>query len=99
MTERQERCETCRFWEVFDDREPLERLMQPEIVALNPELAGLKVPNDDRQGWCHRYPPSVIHEAHEDPVFPWSPTDDWCGEYQPTPPAAATRAEAEPPVA
>lgn len=48
--------------------------------------------NDDRinatAGQCHRYPPPCFwdvseHEAYSLLLFPGTPKDEWCGEWQP----------------
>jgi len=69
-----EACGSCKFWE-------------PILV---PELEGL--------GWCRRHPPVIDAQASlamypdEEPKqvvleghWPEIASDDWCGEYQPTP--------------
>ena len=73
MRDRQERCETCRWWEYWDD-------------ACNTQY---------RLGECHRHAPIPLLCA-DDPTmigkqqWPNTRAIDFCGEYQPTPPAAAT---------
>jgi len=68
MTERIERCETCRWLEC-----------DTSVTCLD---------------HCHRHAPPAYVCAPGEPVreaaWPVVALSDWCGEYQPTPPAAAT---------
>ena len=40
---------------------------------------------------CHRYPPTSRSDGEVRDHWPVTWESDWCGEWQPTPPAAATR--------
>ncbi len=101
---RAERCETCRFWAVIDEDEPS---MVPLCSATKEMLRSVfggsdeekLVPNTEKTGGCHRYPPTKPSEADEPEKydyeneadldernrFPITCVSDWCGEWQPTP--------------
>ena len=70
MSERQDRCGTCRFWEDADPDEPA----QPEEIA-----PGI-LTDPKKYGYCHRYPPRPTEDSTGYPVTDLS---DWCGEWQP----------------
>lgn len=80
MSERAERCETCRFWEREEDT--------ADDIFEEPTLGQIVV------GECHRYPP--VRQASEKmwAMFPLLPEGNWCGEWQPAEPAL--RLEADP---
>jgi hypothetical protein len=73
MTERIERCETCRFWYLVTDEAECRR--HAPLPVQTDQLPDGQ--NTDADGYRA--------------VWPITNNHDWCGEYQPTPPAAATR--------
>jgi hypothetical protein len=100
MSERKERCETCRFCDQFapdDLRRELDyigtcRRMPPVHL---PSVLDLLVRDDDEQYEADKgekmtdfdFRMGVTDEAGQGHVWGW-PTvsdDDWCGEWQPIP--------------
>lgn len=92
--ERAERCETCRYWDCYDEGEPrfITRgewreafgLSNDDAIWTTEELAEM-VRNDERKGDCKRRSPSVFDrkEAEDWAVWPVVNYWDWCGEWQP----------------
>jgi hypothetical protein len=90
MTERTERCETCRWWESIgeacsdaDETRGWCRRSAPQPVITFLQTAA-----------CHAIGPEYVARIHRhDSGVTWPETapDDWCGEYQPTPPEAAAK--------
>jgi hypothetical protein len=44
---------------------------------------------DEHGGWCHRFPPQLVHETFENmsrgqtmQYFPWIQSNEWCGEHK-----------------
>jgi hypothetical protein len=71
-----ERCKTCKF---FDE---------------DTEQDGLVKETPDGRGVCLRYPPTVLTPLDSATVTHYAPTlyplvmpHEWCGEWQPLPPA------------
>ena len=71
MSERAERCENCRFW----DLDGVFLVAAPDDEAR------------DRFSECHRYPPTqgFFEEVDQNfiPRFPVTLNNQWCGEFQP----------------
>lgn len=82
QAKRQERCETCRFWDSDTDVEGDDR---GECRRFPPVLIQASLDKSDR--WAESY-----HRQ-----FPGTDSFDWCGEWQPTAAAApATDTPPEP---
>jgi hypothetical protein len=68
---RAERCETCRWWR--HDHGTDEKF---------PTLRSIEQFNDAPVGECRRMPPGARPHGRENRAFPWTWTDDWCGEWR-----------------
>ena len=110
MAERIERCETCRFWKRLSTGDLYRREedliveekdgSDPPILQCwigyckrHPPIISGSLENDlnmQRLRECVEN-----YNAFKASRCPLSSDDDWCGEWQPTPPAAATKAAAE----
>ena len=117
MNERIERCETCRFWDQWDEREPaaigirewtarFEMQIEESKIAKLLETLGKTESdtweNPDCNGCCRARSPQLPgYQPDEDSVdpckgcWPFTSPSDWCGEWQPTQPAAADTDAAE----
>lgn len=69
-----ERCENCRFWKRHDDDTTGDCRRAPPVVTLRENTAAIDEidPPGDVYYWSR---------------WPATCNDDWCGEYQPKPPA------------
>ena len=69
----EQQCENCRFWDVWDEGEPIEitmgeyydRAKLPDTKASHAKVFGeaslsKMTPNRDRCGWCLRMPPQCF---------------------------------------
>jgi hypothetical protein len=98
MAERIERCETCKYWEIWDAREPLKVTLKDwyeehvgeldeDGVKANEAFLNKEIDNDDRIGTCKRRCPQIVEDDGSDDVsrgkWPWTTTADWCGEWTP----------------
>ena len=73
MSERIERCETCRWWDNPRENEHGAGLLTGSCNRFPPLYVGRRKPSDD-------------DEPHDDPDMWAQPPmyqDDWCGEWQP----------------
>ncbi len=71
MSERKERCETCKFWEMLPSGEQEESSLTDDEGSI---------------GLCKRYPPLANNEnptasEWEEFVNPTVVSFDWCGEW------------------
>ncbi len=75
---RQERCDTCRYWESYSS--------DPDHVE--------KYPNSKDAGHCRRFPPQLMADAERSEEvddttsawtgwFPETQNYEWCGEWAP----------------
>lgn len=79
MTQGEQRCENCRFWECG-----LVLNAEGRWLPFGGEPPGLTVKEyeeqkDDAGGVCRRYPPQGKGNKAQ---FPAAASDDWCGEWQ-----------------
>lgn len=79
-------CETCRFWNCWDEREPqmvpTDESFRATMKLVNPEGNYEMTENIERKGSCRRYPPSIDAEDNEGFMFPHTTYYTWCGEHQ-----------------
>jgi hypothetical protein len=101
MSERVERCETCRFWV----NNPISASGAPDVVFLG--YPGADADGYVRAGECHRRAPQTvsgsIQLSNGEPAESWPDNAqgiwpltmplDWCGDFQPATPTKAEEGE------
>lgn len=92
---REDRCETCRFWDCWDEDEPQQITIREQFARLDWDISDFPdldpdcvTSNEDRIGDCKRFPPHKQKDGEQHGVWLYTSTDRWCGEWQPkgTPP-------------
>jgi hypothetical protein len=76
VSERKERCDTCRFWSNQDDDGTGLCRRNPPKAASTPEQQSI-VEEWTEDGWAMMG------------FWPWTSDSDWCGEWQPSEEASA----------
>lgn len=95
-----ERCDCCKFWKRLD---PMTDMHGDEWGWYTDcGGVDWQEPPESYYGWCRRFPPQLVNLGCPElppgvsvvlrPIehatrFPCTENENWCGEYQPTPPA------------
>lgn len=97
----QHACGMCKWWDVFDSGEPVRKPMGEGDADMlktvfGNNFDGTTIPNPDRLGWCHRYPPRFLSDSQQIELggnpdsgdtgetnrHPVTQHEDYCGEWK-----------------